>query len=199
MWTKATFVSRLTAADPGWPEWARLVELAESLPLSVIEDEYLGSYLTVCPSDPDSPDSGPGRLTLAAPREDGFWPGWLPAYVAALSGLKAADYSLSGGYADAFTGEPTKPGYAFAGGVPDEQLGFPVLPVPPECYPFQYNASGALFHITSSLEVLYPDASRGRFVVLDPLEAFTRKNIQQALAERLWFHAYQGLDADIPD
>jgi hypothetical protein len=196
---QSDLVARLTAAAPGWPEWAELVELVGTKSLSLIEDECLGSYLTSGANDPDTAEEGGGRLTFRIPRGEFVWPAWVPAYVPALWGLIAADYSLAGGYAGAFIGHPTEQGYAFAGGVGDEQLGFPILPVPPGCYPFQDNSSGALFHLSADLRVLYPDAQRGRFSVLDSLEAFTRTNVRQALAGRLWFEAYQGLDADILD
>jgi hypothetical protein len=181
-------VDRLERTDPGWPEWNQLIDLARSLTLQFVADEYLGNFVTAG-----------SRLTFAVPAEQSTSPAWLPPYVRALVGLKAAEYAVEGGFGDAFTGETTQEGFAFAGHVPDEQLGYPVISVPSACFHFQRNESGALFHVNSRLEILFPDASRCEFRVLDTLEAFTQKNIRMALEGRPWFRAYAQIDADILD
>lgn len=76
---------------------------------------------------------------------------------------------MAGGYADSFSGAPTQPGSVFANGGADGLMGFPETPIPPHTFPFQTNASGALFHVTTELRILYPDADSGRFRVLGPL------------------------------
>jgi hypothetical protein len=178
----AELLRRLAAADPGWTEWAGLVALAESLPMRAVTVKHVGTFLTAR-----------GRLTFAAPGR--VWPGWVPPYVAALDGLKAANPDMAGGYADAFTGRPTSPGKVFNGSIPDASIGLPALAVPPGCYPFQFTPQGTLVHLTDGLEVLFPDANNERLSPLGSLEAFTRANIRQAVAGEPWAGAYP----DLPD
>lgn len=180
-------VRRLKEADPGWPEWKRLIDLVRSLSFSSISDEHLGTYL-----------AAGDRLTFAVPPPI-LWPAWVPTYVPALFGMKAAEYEWAGGYAAAFDGRYSQAGKVFSCGPPDAELGFPPIPVPADCHPFQCNAKGALFHLDAKLKVRYPDARRGQMSVLDTLEAFTRKNLDEALGGRPWFRAYDGLQADLVD
>jgi hypothetical protein len=173
-------VSRLDAADPGWPEWSQLVAVVNKDRFEHIQDEYRGSFLV-------------SARPLCFRASDREWPAWLPAFVTALYGLKATDYEIAGGFAEAFTGEPTRRAAVFAQAGNDDALGYPLISVPAETYPFQTTLSGALFHLNRSLEVLYPDVDSEALVVLDSLEHFAIKNITAVLSGRPWLSAYPGI------
>jgi hypothetical protein len=181
-------LDRLTAANPGWREWGKLATLVKSLSFEEIADEYLGSFFTS-----DHP------LTFAHPTDRRAWPDWLPKYVPALFGMKADDWEMAGGYADSYYNELAVKGAVFSPAGNDEELGFPLIDVPPEVYNFQSNSSGALFFINRNLEVLYPNSDDRCFEKLDTLEKFTRKNIKQALAGETWFQAYAGFIGTLLD
>ncbi len=185
---KRRLIDNLETADPGWPIWAELIELVESLEFDLEQSPYLGVYLA----------SG-SRLVFQVPAGGHRWPEWLPCYVPAVYGMKAADYPAAGGYADSFDGSPTEEGSVFASGGVNADLGFPEVSVPAGVYGFQSNSSGALFHLDTRLRVLYPHVESASLRVLDSLEEFTRKNIRQALENETWFRAYADLDATLMD
>jgi hypothetical protein len=184
---KNDLITRLASGDPGWPEWKEFVELVASLEFEYINDEFLGEYFI----------SG-NRLTFAV-SNDVAWPDWLPKYVPALYSMKADDFDMAGGYVDSFDGSQTKTGGVFAHGGNDVEMGWPLIRVTEEAYPFQMNSSGALFHINRELNILHPDFKEECLKVLDSLETFTQKNIQQALKNETWFRAYDDLDATLVD
>ena len=140
-------VTRLEAADPGWSEWAQLISSVKRDRFRHVQDEYLGSFFV-----------SPRPLCFKIP-EDG-WPAWLPPFATALCGLKATDYEMAGGFAEAFNGEPSRPGALFAQAGNDDALGYPLLPVPADTYPFQTTPGGSLVHLNRSLQLLYPDVDR---------------------------------------
>lgn len=183
---KKILIQRLTVANPGWEEWDVLIDLIEQLDFEYITSEYLGSHYV-------SED----RLCFAESSESQIWPDWLPAYVQALYGMKADEWEMAGGYACIFDNEPAQKGSVFAAGEDDTQLGYPILEVPSDLYPFQTNAHGAIFFINKSLDIFYPSAETERFMKMDSLDDFTRKNIRQALIAETWFTAYRNLDPDL--
>ena len=81
----------------------------------------------------------------------------------------------------------------------EEELGFPLLDVPPDVYNFQSNNSGALFFVNKKLEVLYPNSDDACFEILDSLTEFTKKNIRQTLEGATWFGAYSDLKGSLLD
>ena len=181
-------IDRLTAANPGWREWAKLISLVKSLSFEEVIDEHLGTFYTS-----DQP------LVFSDPALRGPWPVWLPKYVPALFGMKAADWEMAGGYADSFCNELAVKGAVFSPAGNDKELGFPIIDVPPDVYTFQSNSSGAQFFVNKNLVVLYPNSEDTCFETLDTLEEFTRKNIRQALAGETWFGAYTDLKGTLLD
>jgi hypothetical protein len=177
--TKRQLIARLRAGDPGWVEYGQPVRLAQSLEFESVDDEFLGAYITAGE-----------RLTFALPAKRQKWPRWIPPYVPALLGMKAADCESTGGFAATFDGTRSKPGALFSVLGNDEEQGLPLIKVPRDIYPFQENSSGALFHISSSGDVFYPNADTKTFQRLDALETFTKKNLVQAVKGEPWFDAY---------
>src|SRR5262245_60240650 len=94
---------RLSAVNPGWVEWGKLITLVNSLSFEQVESEYLGRFYT---------SSRP--LTFADPAGGRTWPSWLPTYVQALVGMKADDWEMAGGYADSFDNELAVKGAVFS-------------------------------------------------------------------------------------
>lgn len=194
-----TWLQSLQQANPGWPEWRELIEFAQSLEMVEFESEYLGEFLTSGSTEEDASDSWQGCLTVNVLPTEIQFPAWLPKYVRPLVGLKASEYCREGGYANYFCNEPTMPGQVFTMGAPDAELGYPEIPLPKACFPFQMNSNGALFHLTKNLEIITPDASQEKFLVLDDLETFTKKNIRYVLDGRDWYKAYWDRKFDIMD
>jgi hypothetical protein len=176
----SNLVSRLEAADPGWSEWAQLIAVVKHEQFTHVQNEYLGSYL-VCPRP------------LCFKITEHSWPAWIPAFATALCGLKATDYEMAGGFAEAFTGAPSRRGALFAQAGNDDALGYPLLSVPADTYPFQTTSGGSLVHLNRSLEVLYPNVDREALVVFDSLERFAIKNISAVLHGRCWLSAYPAI------
>jgi hypothetical protein len=84
-------LERLTAANPGWREWGKLVALVKTFSFEEVVDEYLGKFYTS------------GRtLMFSDPNSREPWPTWLPKYVPALFGMKVGDWEMAGGYAHEF-------------------------------------------------------------------------------------------------
>lgn len=183
---KKILIQRLTIANPGWEEWDVLIDFIHELDFEYIHSEYLGPHYV-------SED----RLCFSEASEEQTWPAWLPAYVPALYGMKADEWEMAGGFANLFDNEPAQKGSAFAPDGLDAELGYPILDIPNDLYPFQSNEHGASFFISKSLDILYPSAEIEQFVKLDSLEDFTRKNIRQALMAETWFGAYRNLDPDL--
>ena len=181
-------VDRLTAANPGWREWGKLITLVKTLSFEEVIDEHLGKFYTS-----DRP------LVFSDPAARGPWPTWLPKYVPALFGMKADDWEMAGGYADSFSHELAVKGAVFSPAGNDEDLGYPLINVPPDVYYFQSNSSGAQFFVNKNLLMLYPSSEDRCFKTLDTLEEFTKKNIRQALAGGSWFEAYTGLKGTLLD
>lgn len=181
-------IDRLTAANPGWREWGKLITLVKSLSFEEVIDEHLGTFYTS-----DRP------LVFSDPTARNPWPAWLPRYVPALFGLKSDDWEMAGGYADSFCNELAMKGAVFSPAGNDEDLGYPLIDVPPDLYPFQSNSSGAQFFINKKLLILYPNSEDKCFEPLDTLEEFTKKNIRQALAGETWFEAYTDLKGTLLD
>lgn len=185
---KSVLLSSLRAGNTGWSEWQELVELVEKLEFEYVEIEYLGQFL-----------AAGDRLAFGVVPGDLEWPAWIPPYVRLLYGLKTGDLEMAGGYADAFMTEPTQPGSVFSQAGNDGDLGYPLLSVPPNVFPFQTNESGALFHLSRDLDVLYPDVDRESLSRLDGLASFTRVNIRQAILGKSWFCAYSDRELNIVD
>jgi hypothetical protein len=181
-------IDRLTAANPGWPEWTELITLVMSLSFKKVNDEHLGTFFTS-----DHP------LVFSDPGDRSRWPTWLPTYVPALFGMKADDWEMAGGYADSFGNELAVKGAIFSPAGNDDELGYPLIDVPQDMYTFQSNSSGALFFINKKLEVLYPNSDDECFEKLDTLEEFTKSNIRQALEGAPWFEAYGDLKGSLLD
>jgi hypothetical protein len=177
---KASLLQRLTTGNPGWEEWNELLALVTSLEFEYVASEYLGNHIV----------SG-SRLTFAA--EPFRFPDWLPSYVPALYGMKAAYWENAGGFAQHFNGSLAESGAIFSPAGNDEEFGYPRIDIPAELYHFQSNASGAQFFINKAQQILYPNAEDHCFTILDPMDEFTRKNIQQAVNGREWFDAYPNL------
>ena len=176
--SKSAILKRLTEGHPGWVEWDELISLVRSLQFEVLSDDYLGIFYV----------SG-SRLVFREPPINQKWPVGMPLYVAALLGMKADNWEMSGGYGEAFDGSPARKGAIFSAAGNDELLGFPVLDVPEGVYCFQYNSFGAGFFINADLSVVYPNSEAKRLEVLDSLDIFTKKNLRQVLAGRVWFDA----------
>jgi hypothetical protein len=183
-------VDRLTAANPGWREWGKLVTLVKSLSFEIVSNEYLGTFYV---SDAHR------RLVFADPARQSPWPTWLPSYVPALFGMKAGDWEMAGGYADSFYNKVAVKGSVFSPAGNDQELGFPIIDVPPDVYCFQSNSSGAQFFVNKNLIVLYPNSQDRCFEILDTLEKFTKKNIRQVLSGASWFKAYADLKGTLLD
>lgn len=181
-------IDRLRAANPGWREWGKLITLVKSLSFEEVIDEHLGTFYTS-----DRP------LVFSDPANQNPWPAWLPRYVPALFGLKADDWEMAGGYADSFCNELAVKGAVFSPAGNDEDLGYPLIDVPPDVYTFQSNSSGAQFFVNKKLVMLYPNSEGRCFETLDTLEEFTKKNIRQALAGETWFGAYTDLKGTLLD
>ena len=175
-------IDRLTTTNPGWREWNELISFVKSLSFEEVIDEDLGTFFAS-----DQP------LVFSDSADRNHWPAWLPMYVPALFGLKADDWAMAGGYAESFCDEPAVKGAVFSPAGNDEDLGYPLLDVPPDVHTFQSNNSGAQFFIRKDLVILYPNSEDKCFEKLDTLEEFTKKNIRQALAGETWFEAYVGL------
>jgi hypothetical protein len=184
---KKDLLNRLHEANPGWDIWEQLLSLIDSLDFTHIHNEYLGDVLI-------SED----RLCFGKP-EHVNWPDWMPNYVKALYRMNADNYEMAGGYAGSFTGLLTEKGQVFCEGPGDELLGFPLFDVPPDVYQFQSNSSGALFHIHQNLNILAPNSEAECLDVVDSLEQFTQKNIQQVLVGQQWFTAYSNLPGTFLD
>ena len=178
---KTSLLESLRENHPGWQEWDQLITLAESLDLEAAHDEFIGDYLAS------------GTRLCFADAGTVQWPDWMPAYVRAIYGMKADEPMMAGGYAESFDGVPTKRGQVFAKGSDDAELGFPVFDVPDGVFGFQSNASGALFHVDTQLNVLAPNSDKECLGVIDSLEDFTKKNIRQALAGERWSNLYEDL------
>jgi hypothetical protein len=181
-------LERLTAANPGWPEWGKLVTLVKTLSFEEVVDEYLGTFYTSART-----------LVFSDPSSREPWPTWLPKYVPALFGMKVGDWEMAGGYSNEFYNKLARKGAVFSPAGNDEELGFPLIDVPSDVYYFQSNDSGAQFFVTKNLMMLYPNSDDTCFETLDTLEEFTKKNIQRALAGRRWFDAYAGLKGTLLD
>ncbi len=179
---------RLCRLHPGWTEWDDLVALVRSLTFDYLSDEYTGNYHV----------SGQ-RLTFREGDNRVNWPAWMPTYVAALYGMKAAHWEMAGGFAEGFDGNPARIGAVFSPAGNDEMLGFPLLEVPEGVYCFQFNSHGASFFINTELHILYPNAAEKRWDLLDTLEEFTKTNIRQTLLSMDWFSAYRDLKATLLD
>lgn len=175
-------IERLTAANPGWDEWDRLLAFVKSLQFESVASDYMGNFHTAG-----------DRVCFSELSEEPTWPEWLPPYVPALYGMKADHWEMAGGYADSFSNHPAEMGAVFSPAGNDADLGYPLIDVPPDVYTFQSNSHGAQFFVSKSLRVLYPNPDDERFDELDPLDVFTRKNIRQVLDGRPWFEAYRGL------
>jgi hypothetical protein len=171
---------RLRNSHPGWDVYDQLLSLVESLDFERIDDETTGTFIA----------SG-NRLVFAEHNPRSFdWPDWLPSFVPALYGMKADDYEMAGGFADAFSNVPAKRGSVFNHPYDDQELGYPLIEVPGGTHPFQRNSSGATFFLSQDLQVLYPNSADERFEVLDSLEDFTKTCIKQTLVDAGWFAAY---------
>lgn len=181
-------IDRLTNADPGWPEWKQLLSLVRSLDFESIELEYLGTY-----------HSAGSQLTFSEPLHSITWPDWIPSYVPALLGMKSGMAEEAGGFADSFYGEPAQRGTLFSPAGNDEELGYPLIDVPPNVFPFQMNYCGALFFVNTDRAVLYPCVNDECLKELDTLEQFTRRNIDCALSQNNWYSSYAHLDLDLID
>ncbi|GAA5505221.1 hypothetical protein [Novipirellula caenicola] len=181
-------IDRLKAVHPGWEEWDRLMALVTSLDFEFIATDYMGNFYVAG-----------NRLCFSELGDEPTWPDWLPIYVPALYGMKADDWEMSGGYADSFDGEPARKGCVFSPAGNDADLGYPLINVPNDVYAFQTNSDGAVFFISRSLRMLYPNSENERFEELDSLEAFTRKTIQQVLDGHRWFDAYVDLKGSLLD
>jgi hypothetical protein len=186
--SKRNLTKRLKTAHPGWKEWDELLDLVSQLKFERVEDEFLGNHLV----------SG-GRLTFAADFGDVVFPEWMPPYVPALLGMKADDWEMSGGYAQAFDGRTAVKGQLFSPAGNDAQLGFPVFEVPKDVYPFQYTHSGGTVFINKKLQILFPDAEERKMARLDDLPAFTKNSIAQTVAGRPWTAAYGALSGKLLD
>jgi hypothetical protein len=181
-------IDRLSAANPRWRDWGELITLVKSLTFEEVIDEHLGTFYTS-----DHP------LVFSDPAARNPWPAWLPTYVPALFGMMVDDFGMAGGYADLFCNELAVKGAIFSQAGNDEDLGFPIIDVPPDLYPFQSNSSGAQFFINKHLMILYPNAKGGGFEILDHLEDFTKRNLRQALEGETWFGAYTDLKGALLD
>lgn len=181
-------LDRLMAANPGWHEWERLVSVVKTLSFDEVGDEFLGNFYAS-----DRP------LVFSEPSTRAPWPTWLPRYVPALVGMKAADWEMAGGYADSFYNEPARRGAVFSPAGNDADMGYPLIDVPADVYCFQSNSSGAQFFVNKNLVMLYPNSEGKCFEALDTLEEFTKKNIRQAIAGKQWFAAYAGLKGTLLD
>lgn len=181
-------LDRLTAANPGWPEWSGLVTVVKTLSFDEVYNEHLGRFYT---------SDRPLVFSDAGAREP--WPNWLPKYVSALFGMKADDWAMAGGYADSFCNEPARKGAIFSPAGNDVDMGHALIDVPTDVFCFQSNSSGAQFFLNKRLEVMYPNSEDRCFETLDTLEDFTKKNIRQVLAGARWFAAYTGLKGTLLD
>ncbi len=177
---KSDLLSRLHAADPGWPEWAKLMAFVQGQKFKAVEDEFLGKHLVAGK-----------KISFGVSKTK--WPKWMPQYVPALYGMKTGSFDEAGGFAKAFDGKPAIRGSLFTGTGDDEQLRYPVIKVPPGLYPFQTTSTGALVHVSKDLQVHYPDAEVGILQTLDSLEEFVKKNITSALKKKMWESAYDGV------
>ncbi|HLP14461.1 MAG TPA: hypothetical protein VK177_21200 [Flavobacteriales bacterium] len=174
---KQKLVDRLTHANPGWPEWDKLIALVQSLDFEYVVDEYTGNYFV----------SGNRLVFKEENKEEPIdWPGWMPGYVPALYGMNADDYECAGQYATDFDGIETGPETVFDTAGSDESD----MEIPGGTYPFQSNFQGNLFHITEQLEILFPNREENCLSKLDSLEEFTKKNIRAVLEGNQWFSIY---------
>jgi hypothetical protein len=181
-------LDRLMAANPGWYEWSRLINVVKTLSFDEVSSEYLGKFYT---------SDRPLVFSDAAARNP--WPTWLPRYVPALFGMKAADWEMAGGYADSFYNEPARKGAVFSPAGNDADMGYPLIDIPADVFCFQSNSSGAEFFVNKSLVMLYPNSETKCFERLDTLEEFTKKNIRQAIAGAQWIEAYTDLKGTLLD
>ena len=179
---------RLIAANPGWDEWDELLSFVKSLKFKCITSDYMGNFY-----------AAGERLCFSELGQEPTWPDWLPSYVPALYGMKAANWEMAGGYADSFCNQPAKKGAVFSPAGNDAALGYPLIDVPQDVYSFQSNSHGVLFFVSKSLRVLYPNSEDERFDELDTLELFTRKNILQSLKGHPWFDVYSNLKGSLLD
>ena len=182
-------LTRLESAHPGWDEYDALIKKIKSLKWKIINDEHLGRYFI----------SHGVELVFKLDVDNSKWPKWAPPYVFPLRGLIAYEYDLAGGYADWFTGEPSVSGSVFVGAVEDSVISYPYIEAPEGVYNFQANSSGALFHLSKTLNVLYPDIVSLQFEQLDTLESFTKNCISKSLEGEVWYSAYQDRGLQIFD
>jgi hypothetical protein len=185
---KERLLARLNVANPGWNEWQDLLYLVSSLDFEYLTSEFMGAFYRCGDT-----------LVFSEVGTHLTWPDWMPAYVPALYGMKADNWEMAGGYADSFCNQLPSEGAVFSPAGNDELLGFPLIEVPDGTYAFQSNAHGATFFVSRELEVLYPHSGEKCFKVLDPLETFTRKCIQQALVGGYWSKAYPRLEYSLLD
>jgi len=181
-------VDRLTSVNPAWSEWDQLIGLVKSLTFETVRDAHLGTFYV---------SNQP--LVFADPADRSPWPAWLPAYVPALFGMKADEWEMAGGYADSYCNTLSVKGAVFSPAGNDEQLGFPIFEVPQDVFYFQSSSSGALLFVNKKLEILFPGVTHGCLRKLDTLEAFTRKNITQAMVGAPWTEAYHDLEWSLVD
>ena len=181
-------IKRLQSAHPGWKEWDELLALVKKLKFERIEDEFLGNFYV----------SG-GRLTFEAEQDEVEFPDWMPAYVPMLLGMKASDWEMAGGYAQAFDLRTAEKGKIFSPAGNDAALGYPVFDVPKGIYWFQSTPSGGSIFINRKLQILYPDAEERTMAKLDDLPSFTRHSIAQAVAGQPWTAAYGELAGKLLD
>jgi len=186
--SKRALLKRLRSAHPAWKEWDALLELVKELEFHRVEDEFLGNFY----------ESG-GRLTFAADEGKAAFPDWLPSYVVALLGMKADDWQMAGGYAQAFDGRTASKGRIFSPAGNDEAMGFPVFDVPKETYWFQSTSGGGSIFINKKHHILFPDADERKMTKLDSLDSFTRSSIAQAVAGAPWTAAYPNLAGKLLD
>ena len=182
---KQALVDRLANADPGWPIWAELIALVNSLDFQRVTLEYVGEFIA---SDT--------RLSFGV--RDAT-PDFAPAYVAALFGMKCDEPEMAGRFADAFYGGLAQRGSLFGPAGNDAAMGYPEFDPPPETYPFQSNSSGAVVFINRDLEIIVPNAGSESFDVLNSLDSFTQQCIQSALDNQNWFSAYVDRCGDLLD
>lgn len=178
--SKQELLDRLQEAHPGWDVYDRFLTLVESLDFESFELDHRGTFIA----------SGI-RLGFSEHDPQRFaWPQWLPRYVPALVGMQADDCEMAGGFADSFSGEQAQRGSVFCYPGEDLELGYPIIDVPADTYPFQNNSHGATFFLSRELDILYPNSKDLRFEVLDSLDNFTKANIEQVLIDKGWFAAY---------
>ena len=176
--TKDRLLGRLIAAHPGWAIYDELIQFVEALAFEAVETDYLGNFIISC-----------SQLVFSE-ADIGVFPSWLPSYVPALRGMKAAHWESTGGFADGFCNCLAERGAVFSPAGNDVELGFPLIDIPEGTYCFQANDSGASFFVNTAQLIIYPNARLRRFQALEALPEFTRICIRQTLNGKPWFEAY---------